>query len=265
MKTFSLITGFLIAITASIAHAESSLANKDNPVLVTVNGVDITQAEVQHFIGKQNNVISVQKALQELINVELLSQAARNENMMRDETLQLELRRNKSALIASYYLQQQLNKLEISDEDLNARYKKEYLDSKQAKEYNANHILVETEQEAKDIIQQLDKDADFEELARSKSIGPSGKEGGALGWFKQGDMVAPFSQAAMLLEPGHYSVAPVKTQFGWHVIYLNDVRTPNPPTFESVRKSLSTAIAAESISEKLKELHDKAFIDVKMK
>ncbi len=238
-------------------------AETDNPVLATVNGVDITDAEVKHFISKQSKAVPPAIALQEMINVELLKQAARNENQLSNESLQLELKRNESALIAAHYLQQHLRNLEITEAALKQRYQKDYVESSQTAEYNANHILVKTDTEARDVIKQLDDGAKFTDLAKSLSIGPSGKDGGALGWFKQGDMVAPFSQATMQLKAGEYSKQPVKTQFGWHIIFLNDIRTTQPPAFESVRQQLTTAIAADSISKKLQTLRDKAFIKFK--
>jgi len=240
-----------------------SIADSSNPILATVNGVDITQNEVNHFISKQTSAIPAQLALQEMINVELIAQAARNENQMKDESLQLEIKRTTSALIASHYLQKHLRNLDISEQELKQRYQREFLDKAQGAEYNANHILVKTDTEARDVIKQLDAGASFNELAKTLSIGPSGKDGGALGWFKQADMVGPFSEATMKLKAGKYSTQPVKTQFGWHIIFLNDIRTTQPQPFEAVRKQLSTAIAADSISHKLQVLREKAFINFK--
>lgn len=237
-------------------------ADTENKILVSVNGVPITQKEVQHFTSKLGKPVPVQRALQEMINVELLVQAAKNEGAMKDPGLALELKRTQSALIASHYLQQHLASITITEEALKSRYEQQYKQADKATEYNANHILVKTETEAKDIIQMLDKGDDFAELAKSHSTGPSGKKGGALGWFQSGSMVAPFSQATMKLSSGQYSKNPVKTQFGWHIILLNDTRVPAPPPFESVRKQLSTAISAESISNKLKALHDAAKLEI---
>jgi len=258
-----MLTRSLILIALCFALINPAWSDTSNPVLATVNGVDISEQEVKHFISKQSKPVPVALALQEMINVELLKQAARNENQLSNETLQMELKRNESALIAAHYLQQHLRNLEITEAALKQRYQKDYVESAQTVEYNANHILVKTDTEARDVIKQLDQGANFTELAKSLSIGPSGKDGGALGWFKQGDMVAPFSEATTKLSAGKYSKQPVKTQFGWHVIFLNDIRTTQPPTFESVRQQLSTGIAADSISQKLQALRDKAFIKFK--
>ncbi len=236
-------------------------ADPEPTLLVTVNGVGITDTEVQHFISKQAKPIPGEAAIQEMINVELLVQAAKNENMMADESLVLEIKRTTSGLIASHYLQQLLRSLEITEQDLEDRYKKEYQDGEQATEYNANHILLETEAEALDVIKQLDEGASFDELAKNLSTGPSGKDGGALGWFKQGDMVAAFSTATTQLSKGQHTKVPVKTQFGWHVILLNETRTTQPPEFDSVQQQLSRGIASDTIRNKVGALHKAATIE----
>jgi peptidyl-prolyl cis-trans isomerase C len=234
---------------------------EENPVLARVNGVDIHMKEVRHFMQQQSKEVSPQQALIEMINVELLAQAAKDQGMLNDEALMLEIKRNTSGIIASHYLNNYLDHLEISDEDLQKRYQQDYKESSQAKEYNANHILLDSEAEARDMIKQLDGGADFSELAKKHSTGPSGKNGGSLGWFKKADMVEPFAEATAALSPGKYSKDPVQTQFGWHVILLNETRTPEPPSFESVRDHIRTTIAAENIRNMVKALHEKANIE----
>jgi peptidyl-prolyl cis-trans isomerase C len=254
----------LIILSACCYGASFAATTDDqpeNPVLARVNGVDITMQEVKHFIERQQKQVNPQQALMEMVNVELLTQAAKNEGMMEDETLALEIKHNTSGLIASHYLNNYLNKLEITDEELHKRYKKEYESGAQGLEYNANHILLATEEEAIDLIKQLDKGGDFEALAKEKSTGPSGKNGGALGWFKSGDMVAPFFDAASKLKPGSHSDTPVQTQFGWHVIKLNETRKIKAPEFETVKDQLSNTIAAESIRSMLKALLEKSSVE----
>lgn len=242
-----------------VSHSFAA-ANNSDKVLATVNGVTITEPEVKHFMSKLARPVPEAQALQEMINVELLSQQAKKEGMLKNPDLQLEIKRTTTGLIASEYLQKTLQNIDITEDDLKQRYKKEYLDGAAAKEYNANHILLKTEQEAKDIIKQLDAGANFEDLAKKLSIGPSGKNGGALGWFKSGDMVGAFSTAAQALKPGEYSKTPVKTQFGWHVIKLNKTRPIEPPAFKDVEKKLTTQFAAEKVNKLMQQLHDSANI-----
>ncbi len=261
MKKRILILSALVLSYSALNFADDTAVATPASTIVTVNGVAITDHEVKHFISKLAKPVPPGKALQEIINIELLVQTAKDKGMMKDEELVFELKRSASGLIASHFLQQQIMKMNITMDDLKARYQKDYIDGDQAKEYNANHILVKTEQEAKDIISKLDNAEVFTELAKTLSTGPSGKNGGALGWFKSADMVPPFSQAAMSLAKGQYSKNPVKTQFGWHVIYLNDSRKLDPPTFDSVSKKISSAMASEEINNIMKKLHASARIE----
>ena len=248
----------LILLANQVAQAEEQV---ENSVLVKVNGVDITMSELNHFIGKQAQGVEPQRALAEMINVELLAQVARTQNALQDADLVLEIKRSTNALLASHYLEEFLSKLEITDDQLQQRYQSEYVTNSKNLEYNANHILVKSREEADHILKQLEEGADFANLAKSLSIGPSGENGGALGWFKPTDMVESFSAAVMQLEPGNYSKEPVETRFGWHIILLNENRSLSPPEFSQVRDKLHTAAAAEAISNMLKALHDKSDIE----
>lgn len=257
---FPLLLAFLTAPAPLLSDDSSKTETADNPLFVTINGVDITENEVRHFISKLSNVENPQDAMREMINVELVNQAAQKEGLLQDETLQMEIRRNTSALVASTYLQNFVSNLEITEDMVKARYQADYVEGSSTGEFNANHILVQTKVEAEAIIAKLDEGTDFAELAKAFSTGPSGKKGGALGWFKKTDMVAPFAAATAELKKGEYSKAPVETQFGWHVIKLNDTRKPDLPALESVRESIANSIAAEKFRNKLEELQKAATI-----
>jgi peptidyl-prolyl cis-trans isomerase C len=255
-----LISALLLTALLSPLPATADDDADTQKTLVTVNGIAITEAELAHFMGQQKEPVTPQRALAEMINVELLVQAARDEDLLKDEELVLGLRRNRNSLIASHYLQKHLAKLEVDDAQLRQRYD-EIVNADRGNEYNANHILVETEQRARELIDELVKGASFTELAKAHSTGPSGASGGALGWFRIDEMVAPFAQAAKALKPGSFSRDPVQTEFGWHIILLNNVRPIEPPAFEAVRDQLGTQFAADSISKKIKALHDKSVIE----
>ena len=231
-------------------------------VLATVNDTKITEPMLKVFQQTLEQEVSKERALQEMINIELLQQSARKKGLHNDPEFQIQLKRQEDSLLANRFLQQHIAALNLTDEQLKKRYDSEIAKLPQEKEYNANHILVKTEKEAANIIQQLQSGAEFEALAKKLSTGPSGKDGGALGWFKQQDMVGPFATATTELSKGKFSQAPVQTQFGWHVIKLNDVRDVERPTFESVKKRLATALTAQSISELLKELRDNSKIEI---
>jgi len=149
---------------------------------------------------------------------------------------------------------------EVSDEELKAAYDAEYENAEPSQEFNASHILVETEEEAKAIKEELDGGADFAEVAREKSTGPSGPSGGSLGWFGPGMMVPEFEEAVAEMEPESVS-DPIKTQFGWHVIRLNETRTSEAPELDEVREELETQIRQTKVQEAIEGLTAKAEVD----
>jgi peptidyl-prolyl cis-trans isomerase C len=154
-----------------------------------------------------------------------------------------------------------MNSNPVSDESAQELYDAQI--GKAGKEYSARHILLENEEDAKAVIAQLDEGADFSELAKEKSTGPSGSSGGKLGWFGAGQMVAPFSEATAKLNKGEYTKEPVQTQFGWHVIILDDTRESNPPSFEDVKDRLKMLLANQQLQQHVEELKNSATIDIK--
>ncbi|MFG6499181.1 peptidylprolyl isomerase [Sulfitobacter sp. 1A13191] len=148
----------------------------------------------------------------------------------------------------------------VSDEELQAAYDAQYSDAEPEPEFNASHILVETKEEADAIKTELDGGADFAELAKEKSTGPSGPGGGSLGWFGPGMMVPAFEEAVAGMEAGSVS-EPVETQFGWHVIKLNETRTAEAPALEDVREELETQIRQTNVQEAIESLTDSAEVD----
>lgn len=149
----------------------------------------------------------------------------------------------------------------VTEDVLQARYDGQYGDFDPQEEFNASHILVETEEEAIAVKEAIDGGADFGNTAREKSTGPSGPGGGELGWFGLGMMVPSFEAATIALSPGEVS-APVQTQFGWHIIKLNETRKAEIPTLEDVRENLANEIRQEAAQNAIKEATDKA--DVKI-
>jgi peptidyl-prolyl cis-trans isomerase C len=130
----------------------------------------------------------------------------------------------------------------------------EQLEGSSPMEFKARHILVESQGEANDLIAQLDDGADFAELAKEKSTGPSGPSGGDLGWFPPDRMVPSFSAAVQGLDNGAYTKEPVQTQFGWHVILREDSRESVPPPFESVRDALKQQVEGQKLQEYIESL-----------
>ena len=140
-----------------------------------------------------------------------------------------------------------------TDEEIFEEYTNQ-LELQPPKQYKARHILVETQSDAVAIIAELDGGADFEELAKTRSTGPTGPSGGDLGWFSPERMVEPFSNAVIALEDGSYSEEPVQTQFGWHVILREESRDNEPPTLESVRDTIKQRVEQTKLQRYIESL-----------
>jgi len=220
-------------------------AGQDQQVLVTVNGTPITtdmfaayyQSKMQKQRGRNTPELQSQ-ALNELINIMLLSQEAARQNLDQEPQVKSALDLQRAELLSKVALNRYAQNNAPDDEALKKLYDEKYGDGGSEREYHARHILVKTEQEATDLIEKLDDGDDFAELAKAHSTGPTGKNGGDLGWFGAGQMVKPFSDAVAALEPGSVTRTPVKTQFGWHVIRLEDSRIKPAPTFDEERAKL---------------------------
>jgi len=159
-------------------------------------------------------------------------------------------------------LKKTASETEISDANMKKAYDG-FVKELGTVEYKARHILLSTEKEANDVIAELDKGADFANTATHKSVGPSAESGGDLGWFAPNQMVKPFSDAVSLLKKGEYSKKPVNTQFGWHVIKLEDTRKLPPPAFDEIKGQLQMRLQQQVIESYLENLRKKAKISMK--
>ncbi|SIO19357.1 peptidylprolyl isomerase [Vannielia litorea] len=148
----------------------------------------------------------------------------------------------------------------VTEEALEAKYEEIYAEAEPQREWNAAHILVETEEEAQAVKEEVEGGADFAEVAKVKSTGPSGPNGGALGWFGAGMMVPEFETAVMAMKAGEVS-APVKTQFGWHVIKLNETRLKDKPDMAAVRDQLAEEVQRAAVDEAIASAVEKAGVE----
>jgi peptidyl-prolyl cis-trans isomerase C len=148
----------------------------------------------------------------------------------------------------------------VTEEAIEQAYKDTYDSAEEETEYKASHILVETEEEAKAIVTDLEGGADFAATAQEKSTGPSGPNGGSLGWFGKGMMVAAFEEAVVALEGGAFS-APVQTQFGWHVIKLEETRIKEAPALDAVRDELRSQVEQAVVKAHIDALVENANVD----
>lgn len=231
-------------------------------VVATVNGEDITMA---HLVAAQ---ASLPEQFQQLPDdvllpgiVEQLIQQAVLGQAMGELSHRAEIRlENQRREMAANDKVEEVMESAVTDEALQAAYDAEYADAEPTQEFSAAHILVETEDKAKELIEELSGGADFAELAKEHSTGPSGPGGGDLGWFSAGMMVKPFEDAVMGMEAGAIS-DPVQTQFGWHVIKLNEIRMKGAPTLDDVRSELTIKVENDAVEAALKALLDAAKID----
>lgn len=190
----------------------------------------------------------------------LITRAARASGIAEQDEVKAKIEEAADQVIAEAYLTQTITS-EITEEALRKRYDETIATQTGEEEVKARHILLDTEDEAEAVIEELDDGADFAKLAQEKSTGPSAAQGGDLGWFQAGQMVPEFSAAAFALEPGTYTKEPVKSQFGWHVILLEEKRTANAPSFEQVHDQLTAEMTRELIQARLEKLRGEAKVE----
>ena len=257
------------------SHSGSAMNNTPAPakgtVLVTVNGTPITTNEVNAFIesrteGRKINLNPTQRYMvaRQLVQVTLAAQAAKKEGLADKPDVQSQIALQRNLILANQAIVHYMGSLKIPEKTIRQKYS-EYAKTQSGEEYEARHILVKKEAEAKKIIQQLNghKDATtlgkyFASLAKKYSTGPSAKQGGELGWFKPQQMVPTFSAALEKLKPGEYTKTPVKTQFGWHVILLQKERTATPPSYTSMKPQIANEIKASMMRGYLAKLQSQA-------
>ncbi|MGP6089015.1 peptidylprolyl isomerase [Antarctobacter jejuensis] len=247
-KTLMKLSAAALALCVAMPASAQQEITPDT-VIATVNGTDITFGHM--LMARASLPERFQQAptdqlwdglMEQLIQQESLAQSAKAEETKR---VTIALDNEKRSLLAAEAINAVAGAA-VTDDAIAAAYKAKYEDADLGVEYNASHILVETEEEAKAIIEELNGGADFAETAKAKSTGPSGPSGGVLGWFGKGRMVPPFEAAVVEMEPDSIS-APVETQFGWHVIKLNETRAIAAPELEQVKATLEQEIQREAV------------------
>ncbi|MBF9045694.1 peptidylprolyl isomerase [Rhodobacterales bacterium LSUCC0031] len=244
----------LSLILALPAAAQDSI--DAGTVLATVGETEITLGHViamltvlpPEYQGLPDNVL-FDGLLEQLVQQEVLAAVAEQDIGL---TERLGLENERRAFLAATLIER-VGNTPIAAADLQAAYDAQFGSVGPITEYNASHILLDTEDDAQAVIAALAEGADFAELARERSTGPSGPNGGALGWFTAGMMVPTFEQAVFSLSVGEVS-APVETQFGWHVILLNETRDQAPPAIEDVRAELEDGLRRARVEATMQEL-----------
>jgi peptidyl-prolyl cis-trans isomerase C len=259
MRSIVIFLSFIFAIYVNHISYLSAEEVSEKTVLATVNGENITIGNVISFRSRlseeyqsiEDNVL-FDGILKQLIQQIILSQNVNSNSRKIKYALE-----NQTRAFLSQELLGNLSEVEIVESEIKSLYEDFLVGVKEQKEFNASHILVETEGEAKKILESLKNGIDFSELAKKHSTGPSGAKGGALGWFGEGAMVPEFENAVTKLSVDEVSL-PVVTQFGWHIIKLNEIRIIPIPGIEEIREDLITEIKKKKIEIEMNKLIDAA-------
>lgn len=226
-------------------------------VIARVNGQPITLADVADAAKNlppqaqaMPGPVLMPIVIDQLVDRYALVNAARKQGLDKDPNVQRQMAAASDRALQSALIAKEVGP-QLSEEAIRARYDRDIAGKPGEEQVHARHILVPTEAEAKDIIAQLKKGADFTALAKQKSKDPGAAQGGDLGFFKKGDMVPEFAEAAFALKPGQVTQTPVKTQFGWHVIKVDERKRDEPPTFEQAHDELRQRMIQEDVQKVL--------------
>jgi peptidyl-prolyl cis-trans isomerase C len=248
----------LMPVTAALGQSQA---------LAKVNGVTIPQARLEAIMKEMTaqgrpDTPEVREALkQELINREIVAQEATKRGLHKKAEVAMMLEVQRQALLVNAYLQDYVKTHPISDDDLKKEYEKVKAGAP-GKEYKARHILVENEDEAKQIIAQLKKGGSFDKIAADKSKDQGSKSrGGDLDWGPAGRYVPSFGQALTKLKKGELTETPVQTQFGWHIIRLDDERAAKFPGYEEVKPQIQTEMRQQQVNKVIGDLRGKAKVE----
>jgi peptidyl-prolyl cis-trans isomerase C len=261
-----LICALLVAGAATAQDAEEPIAG--DVVIATVNGTPYSLDLFRLFYLErlqqsqgENSPAFQEQAFNEFMSLVVASQEAARRQLEQDPDVAVAVELQRMKILSNAALASMGDELEPTEDELKKAYE-EVKESASRTEYKARHILVKEEDEAKKLIEELEGGADFGDLARKHSLGPTGKNGGELDWFDSNQMVAPFSEAVAAMEVGSFTKTPVQTQFGWHVIELQDSRKAEPPSYEDAKPQLVVLLKRQAIGEKLIEMRDGAMVEL---
>jgi len=234
--------------------------------IAMVNGKPISKLtldRVTEQLTAQGQQPSNEQIIEELINLEILTQEAERLELHKQDDVATALQLQYTQTMANAFLGEYSKGLKIEEADIRAEYEKQIAEIK-ASEYKARHILVDSEAEAVKIIDELNAGGDFAALAKTHSTGPTGENGGDLGWFQPENMVAEFSAAVSLLEKGQVTDNPVQTDFGWHIIRLDDLRAAAKPDYSpAVKAGIQNTLLRDAMAKKVEELRAAAKVEMK--
>lgn len=263
----SLLTVAAFLLAGCAAEEPTAPAADLGEVIVTVDGEAISEPMLAYYsrsrAQKDSADLSPEEReglVEELVQLRLIANAAEAGDALTDSVFLAELELQRLQMIARRQINTHLQDNPATDTELQTTYEAN-LEQFAGTQYRARHILVDAEDEAADIVAELQQGADFQELARTRSTGPSGPNGGDLGWFEADRMVPPFAAAVREMEPGTFSEAPVQTRFGWHVIMLEELSDARAPGLDAVRGEVTQLVEQERVESYLAELRENAVVE----
>lgn len=256
-----------LAMIVGFATSNRGLAAPED-VLASIDGQPITEAELDLAVNDlEQQLVNVPAerrraaALSFLVEIRLLAVEAEKTGLHETPAFQRRMRMLRQRTLHAGFLEQEVA-AKVTEEEVRGRYDLEVANTPPVNEIKARHILLKTRDEAMAVIGELDGGAEFVALAKRKSTGPSGPNGGDLGYFGPGQMVPPFEDVAFKLQVGSFSKEPVETQFGWHVILVEDRRTRQPPAYEEVREQMRGVLFREIYARMVGDLRSKARVEI---
>ena len=239
------------------------------PAVAVVNGKEISKSEFDLYVDNvarqsKREITDAEKSqlLDQFISMQLAANAAEKDGIEKQPKVQDQLALARLNVLVDSGLQQWLEKNPVTDAELRPEYDAQV--AQMPKEYHARHILVDDQAKAEAITKELKAGGDFAKSAQKNSKDPSGKNGGDLGWFTLDSMVKPFSDAVAALQPGQMTDKPVQSQFGWHVIKLEESRVTAPPPFEEVKDRVKVLVQRKKLQTYLDDLRKNAKVEKKI-
>lgn len=261
----------LLLLLLSIGTQADEQQNDElNKVIMSVNDEPVSISDMVAYASLRSDmplsddpVAAQNQILNEMLTTIMLSQEADKQGLQDDMQTARNLKLTRMIVLRDALIERMMNNQSVTEEEIRKAYNETYSAEPEVR-YLVRHILVEDAAKAEEIIKQLDKGATFEELAKEHSTGPTGPEGGSLGWITPEIVVQPFAEAMQKLEKGKYTKEPVQTQFGWHVILLEDeqeAESVEPPAFETVQAVLEQQLRASKVQSEIQQLRDRVKIE----
>ena len=246
--------------------SDESASENDLQIVAVVNGKQISSLSLERVtsqLSAQGESPDREQIIQELINLEILTQEAERLELDKNSDVAMALQLQYTQTMANAFLGQFNRELQIGEEQIREKYE-EQIAAIEASEFKASHILLKNESDAQNIINEIAEGEKFAELAQTYSTGPTSLNGGDLGWFQPENMEPEFSEALANLEKGETTSEPVQTKFGWHVIQLVDSRSAAKPDYSpAVKAGIQNTLLRDAMAKKVEELRSAATIEIR--